>query len=85
MVDMESPIWERLQTCIRAALESENVAISPEMSLTEDLNMESMHLVSLQVEIEEAFGIEFDPLDDDFFHIFQTVNSVYQTIAEKLA
>lgn len=81
---MNNEILQRISICINSALESKVDDINMNMSLTEDLKMESIHLITLQVELEDEFGIQFDPLEDDFFMIFQSVASVYETIERKL-
>lgn len=81
---MRDEIIEIMKKCAELALERKLDSFPPDASLTDDLNMESIHLVSFQVEMEDAFQIEFDPLQDDFYEIFQTVFSVYQAIEKKL-
>ena len=81
---MNNEITEKIRQCIETALEQEVPSVSPEMLLVRDLGMESIHIVTLQVELEEMFGIQFDPLEDDFYAIFQSVDSVYKTIERKL-
>ena len=39
------------------------VEITPASRIAEDLDLESIHLVELQVALEEEFDIELDPLD----------------------
>lgn len=81
---MNNEIFQRLSKCIDSALESKVDDINMAMSLIEDLKMESIHMITLQVELEDEFGIQFDPLEDDFFIIFQSVASVYEIIERKL-
>ena len=81
---MNIQIFEKIKECIEVALERKISDLSLGDSLTDDLGMESIHIVTLQVELEDTFQIEFDPLQDDFFEIFRTVASVYQTIERKL-
>lgn len=81
---MKEETFDRIKKCIVYAVEHDVGCLSSETSLTDDLHMESIHIVSLQVELEDEFGIEFDPLEDDFFEIFQTIGSVCETIEKKL-
>ena len=74
-----------INKCINRALEKEVQSLCSEMSLIDDLGMESLQLVTLQVELEDEFDIEFDPLEDDFYEIFQTIGTVYQTVKSKLS
>lgn len=82
---MNKEIFNRIRKCINASLEHDAEHITLDMSLTDDLEMESLHIVTLQVELEDEFAVQFDPLEDDFFEIFQTVGSVYDAIERKLS
>lgn len=82
---MNKALYIRLKRCIDKALECETESLRGDMSLIDDLNMESLQLVTLQVELEDEFQIEFDPLEDDFYEIFKTINTVYETIERKLS
>ena len=82
---MNNELFNRIKKCINTTLEQEDEQITLEMSLTDDLEMESLHIVTLQVELEDEFAVQFDPLEDDFFEIFQTVGSVYEAIERKLS
>ena len=44
--------------------------------LREDLNLDSLHLVELQVAIEDHFGVRFDPHDRRLLDAFTTVGSL---------
>lgn len=81
---MNNELTEKIKECIETAMEQEVPTLFPEMLLSRDLGMESIHIVTLQVELEETFGIQFDPLEDDFYAIFHSVDSVYKTIERKL-
>ncbi len=58
--------------------------IEPETDLKLDLGFDSIALVVLQVNIEERFGIQFDPLQDDFDEIFQKAGDLYTYVRKKL-
>lgn len=47
--------------------------ISATSSLREDLNIDSLHMVELQLAIEDHFGIQLDPLDERLADAFNTV------------
>ncbi len=81
---MKDSIFERVCKCIESASECSLSNLSVEMSLTDDLGMESLHIVTLQIELEDEFGIQFDPIEDDFFEIFCTVGSLYEAINRKV-
>lgn len=46
--------------------------------LREDLELDSLAIVNLQVQIEDEFGIKFDPIDTDLADVFETVGSLVQ-------
>lgn len=50
--------------------------ITEDMRLREDIGLDSIDLVVLQVEIEDQWDIRFNPLDDDFLEIFDSINSL---------
>lgn len=81
---MNDKALEAIKNCIEEALEHDVATLSLDNSLTDDLNMESIHIVTFQVALEDAFQIEFDPLQDDFYEIFRTVSSVYQAVKTKI-
>lgn len=80
---MDQELFNKVVGCIQTACEGTAGEVRPESRLREDLDMESLQLVLLQVELESAFGFTFDPLDDDFRKIFQTVGSVYSYVKDK--
>ena len=53
--------------------------ISGDTTLQSDLDLDSLALVTLLVEIEDAFGIQFDEADMNPFD-FETVQSVIDTV-----
>lgn len=74
---MDQKLFNKVVSCIQAACEGNVGEVRPESRLQEDLDMESLQLIMLQVELESAFHFTFDPLDDDFRKIFETAGSVY--------
>ena len=74
---MDQAIMNKIKQCVEAALERSVDNLEPSMSLSDDLEMESLQMVLFQVELEDTFGISFDPIEDDFFEIFSTIGSVY--------
>ncbi|MBQ7219442.1 MAG: acyl carrier protein [Synergistaceae bacterium] len=81
---MNEDIFRRIVKCIRASSESisDDAAVTPDTILSEDLEMNSLDKVRLQVELEQEFAFNFDPLDD-FEAIFQTAGSLYNYIVSK--
>lgn len=58
--------------------------VGPGMSLTEDLQLDSVALVHLQVAVEDSFSLRFHPVDDDLMAIFATVGNLAAAIDAKL-
>lgn len=80
---MDHHLFNKIVRCIQTACEGTAGEVRAESRLREDLDMESLQLVLLQVELESEFGFTFDPLDDDFRQIFQTAESVYDYVKAK--
>ena len=51
--------------------------------LERDLCLDSLEMVSLQIAIEDWFGVEFDPLYDDFDQCFSTFGNLCAYVAGK--
>ena len=51
--------------------------------IADDLQMDSFDIVTLQVVLEDNFGFEFNPLEDDFEEIFQTMGNLEQFVRSK--
>lgn len=81
---MNDLLLERIVRCVESSIENPVVEITAESRLQEDLSMTSLELVMLQIVLEEEFFISFDPINDDFGVIFQTVSSVYRFVKERL-
>ncbi len=45
-------------------------------NLRTDLKLDSINLVNLQVELEDAFDIQFNPLETDLAAVFESVDSI---------
>jgi len=44
--------------------------------LRDDLSLDSLHLVALQVDVEDHFDVAFNPADEDLADAFDTVASL---------
>ena len=51
-------------------------AITGELTLREDIGLDSIDLTILQIEMEDWWNIRFDPIKDNFQKIFYSVNSL---------
>ncbi|MEY8284158.1 acyl carrier protein [Lachnospiraceae bacterium 50-23] len=58
--------------------------ITEDMGLREDIGLDSIDLVVLQVEIEDQWDIRFNPLEDDFLEIFDSINSLCEFLKLRL-
>lgn len=81
---MGSDLEKRISDCVQTVLGHPLKESGPHVRLQEDLEMESLQLVELQVELETVFSITFDPIEDDFFEIFQTIGTLRGAVAKKL-
>ncbi len=50
--------------------------ITKDTNLREDLEFDSIMLVVLQIDIEDAFHIRFNPLTDDCSVVFTTIRNI---------
>lgn len=74
----------RVKKCMEKVLERQLEEMSSDCSLQDDLEMTSLNLVMLQVEIEEEFKFIFDPLEDDFGWIFETYGNLCEYVRNKI-
>lgn len=81
----EESTMDRIKSCVEHVLEHSLEQFPPGAHLQDDMGMESMELVLLQVELEQEFQVTFDPITDNFFEIFQTVDTLCSAIDCKLA
>lgn len=58
--------------------------ITRDMTLREDIGMDSIDLVVLQIEIEDYWKIRFDPMKDDFEKIFYSMRSLCEFLEQKI-
>jgi acyl carrier protein len=56
-----------------------------DMQLRDGLGLDSLHLVELQVAIEDAFQVVFDPTDDQFLDAFTTIGALETYVRYLLA
>lgn len=77
--------FERVKACAAKALREKEIVCGRESRLREDLEMTSMTLVLFQTELETEFDFQFDPIEDNFEKIFETMGSVCTAVQEKLS
>lgn len=73
----------RLLDLINQETEEFYTTLEDDCRLEFDLCMDSLDMTSLQINIEDAFHFEFDPINDDFERCFYSFGSLCQYIAHK--
>lgn len=53
-----------------------SIEITINTNIRKDLGFDSIMLVILQIVIEDAFGIRFDPMEDDLNNVFTTIQEI---------
>lgn len=64
--------------------ELKDLLTNGDTKLAADLQLDSFSIISLQVSIEDNFGLFFDPIEDDFVEIFCTIESLTNYISSKI-
>jgi len=59
----DSEIFEKVCECVRAAGDIGDLEITPDLSVIDDLGMDSIDLVDFTFQLEQTFSIQF-PLDE---------------------
>jgi len=54
--------------------------ITDDMSLHDELGLDSLSIAMLYPDIEDTFDVRFSPLDDDLGEIFKTVGSLWRYV-----
>lgn len=62
----------------------EEIAIDEDSNLNTDLGFDSLSKIKLQIEIEDAFELDFDPVDTDFVVVFSTFGNIMKHIKSKI-
>lgn len=73
---MRTILEKRVLKCLNKVLSTPVEALAPETNLRFGLELDSLNIVMLQVEIEEEFRLAFDPINDDFEKIFETFGNL---------
>lgn len=60
---------------------AETGALTRAARLREDLELDSIHLVELQVLVEDAFEVRFDPADEGFLDAFDSLGALAAYVA----
>ncbi len=73
---MKTELEKRMLECLSRVCSTSLESLEPEINLRDGLELDSLAIVMLQVEIEEEFRFTFDPIEDDFERIFETFGSL---------
>ncbi len=76
MILTEAEVFERVASVLADALALNTQAITPEASIMDDLNAESIDLLDLRFRVERAFGIRITA--EDLAAAFQGATDVSQ-------
>lgn len=77
MMDVEQKLIELILNRIQDPSEQKDERnVTPDTDIRKDLGFDSIMLVILQIDIEDAFQIRFDPVHDDLQKIFTTVKAM---------
>lgn len=63
----------------------DDLLLQDDTMLADDLQMDSFDIVTIQVALEDNFGFEFDPMEDDFDCIFSTMGELTAYLREKVS
>lgn len=55
---------------------NKDVTVSAETQIQNELGFDSIMLIMLQIDIEDAFHIRFDPVEEDFQQVFLSVRTL---------
>ena len=69
---------------LKKVMDKPEMELRDEMLLKDDLGIDSLKMAILYPQIEDAFGVRFSPLEDDFAEVFRTVGSLWKTVQGKL-
>lgn len=73
---MRIELEKRVLKCLNKVLSAPVEALDPQTDLRAGLELNSLNMVMLQVEIEEEFRFTFDPVEDNFEKIFETFGNL---------
>lgn len=77
----QEQIFQKVQTCVSTTLKVPIAQVQPSARLVEDLNVDSLFITQLALELEEEFDI---PVDENDLPNLITVQSVVDFVTQKL-
>lgn len=80
---MDMELERRVLKCLNKVLSTPVEALDSKVNLRTGLELDSLNMVMLQVEIEEEFRFTFDPIEDEFEKIFETFGNLCSYLEKK--
>jgi len=85
---VRNELFARVKDIVKAVFEKNHkglqCVITEDSMLRDDIGLDSIDLSILQIELEDNFGIRFDPFEDDFTEIFLCVRQLCRTLERKI-
>lgn len=79
--ETENKIIEIVTEMFRnSALYNKDVTVNAETQIQDELGFDSIMLIVLQIDIEDAFHIRFDPVEEDLQQVFLTARTLTDSV-----
>ncbi len=79
--EIENKIMEIISRMLKDSVGyTEDAAVYPESQIRGELGFDSIMLVILQIEVEDAFHIRFNPVEEDLQYIFASVRTLASAV-----
>lgn len=79
--ETENKIIEIVTEMFRnSAVYNKDVTVNAETQIQDELGFDSIMLIVLQIDIEDAFHIRFDPVEEDLQQVFLTVRTLTDSV-----
>lgn len=82
MIQIEEVVRKLLAEAAKDNNSAENIEVKPDNKLIDDLNLDSLSIVQLVTEIEDAFDIE---IPDDFAEKITTAGDLYRFVEMQMS
>lgn len=79
--ETENKIIEIVTEMFRnSAVYNKDVTVNAETQIQDELGFDSIMLIVLQIDIEDAFHIRFDPVEEDLQQVFLTARTLTDSV-----
>ena len=79
--ETENKIIEIVTEMFRnSALYNKDLTVNAETQIQDELGFDSIMLIVLQIDIEDAFHIRFDPVEEDLQQVFLTARTLTDSV-----